>query len=615
MNALVGDGVVLALGRTILQSLWQVALVCGVTALALVALRRSTSNVRYLVACAGLAVALAAPLSTFVAVERVSGDLNPASTSTVRTADVATEIGGRVAPRGTVAAAQANDDQRASRFDAALPWLVAAWAFGVLLLSLRLLAGWWTVMRLPGACVVALQGEWRQLFERTASRLGIARAIRVFESATVTVPAVIGWMRPIVLLPVSALSGLTPQQVEGILAHELAHIRRHDYLVNLVQSAVETLLFYHPAVWWLSARIRRERENCCDDVAVAMLGDAIGYARALTAIEARRARTPRLAAAADGGPLMRRISRLRQSTGRTNAQPGWLVPIFVLLFITLALASTTAVRAAYAAKGGPPAVLPPPAALLPMPALLPPPAVSNQQDQQTPPPPPSPPSPPPPPAAVSGQQDASRQRAIEDARKEIERAAAALRQQLQQMDRKWQQDMARGVDEQLKAAQEAIQRALEQVQVQQPDINRADIERAMERARKAMRQHLGEMKADRGRRLLDQAEIERAIARAQEAMRRHLDQMTERLARERVRGEIDRRTQERIQRETERALRQLREALSRMQIPKDPPPLPDPPDPPEPPAAAPPAPPVPPPVTPPSATLIPRVPRLPGVEM
>ena len=106
----------------------------------------------------------------------------------------------------------------------------------------------------------------------------------------VDVPTVIGWLKPVVLLPASALAGLSPNQVEAILAHELAHIRRHDYLVNLLQTLVETLLFYHPAVWWLSRRIRAERENCCDDLAVSLCGDPVAYAAALAELEDLRGR-------------------------------------------------------------------------------------------------------------------------------------------------------------------------------------------------------------------------------------------------------------------------------------------------------------------------------------
>lgn len=113
-----------------------------------------------------------------------------------------------------------------------------------------------------------------------------------------------------ILLPVGALAGLPPQQLEAIIAHELAHIRRHDYLVNLLQAVIEALLFYHPAVWWVSRQIRQEREHCCDDLAVAVSGDLMTYARALLEMEQLRAAAPQLAVAAYGGLLMNRIQRL-----------------------------------------------------------------------------------------------------------------------------------------------------------------------------------------------------------------------------------------------------------------------------------------------------------------
>src|SRR5206468_7636590 len=131
-------------------------------------------------------------------------------------------------------------------------------------------------------------------------RLGVAGAVRVLASAMARVPSTVGWHRPVILLPVSALTALTPGQIEMIVAHELAHIRRRDYLVNLMQTAIEILLFYHPAVWWLSREIRQEREHCCDDVAVAICGDPLVYARALTEIEALRSSPPQLAMAAGG---------------------------------------------------------------------------------------------------------------------------------------------------------------------------------------------------------------------------------------------------------------------------------------------------------------------------
>jgi TonB family protein len=129
-------------------------------------------------------------------------------------------------------------------------------------------------------------------------------------SALVEAPTVIGWLRPVVLIPASCLTGLSTMQIEAILAHELAHIRRHDYLVSVLQSVIETLLFYHPAVWWVSKQIRRERECCCDELAVAVGGDRLAYARALSLLEERRSFYPEVALGANGGVLKMRIKRL-----------------------------------------------------------------------------------------------------------------------------------------------------------------------------------------------------------------------------------------------------------------------------------------------------------------
>jgi TonB family protein len=147
-------------------------------------------------------------------------------------------------------------------------------------------------------------------------RMGLTRPVHVLISALADGPSVVGWIRPVILLPSATLLGLTPQQLEAVLAHEIAHIRRYDYLVNILQIVAETLLFYHPAVWWASARIRHERELCCDDLAVRSCGDALCYARALTTLEKLRVLTPNLAMGSTGGSLIYRIQRLMGETTR-----------------------------------------------------------------------------------------------------------------------------------------------------------------------------------------------------------------------------------------------------------------------------------------------------------
>jgi beta-lactamase regulating signal transducer with metallopeptidase domain len=224
-----------------------------------------------------------------------------------------------------------------SPIDSFVPWMplvVLAWMCGVVVLSLRLASGWLWVQAMKRHRASAAADHWRQTVRKLARQLHIRRSIRLLESRAVGVPTVIGWLRPVVLLPVSTLAALSPQQVEAILAHELAHIRRHDYLVNLLQTLVETLLFYHPAVWWLSRRIRIERENCCDDLAVSLCGDPYAYAKALADLEAVRVTSGRLALAATGGSLLQRVRRLVAAPARVGRRPGWAAGFAALLLMT-----------------------------------------------------------------------------------------------------------------------------------------------------------------------------------------------------------------------------------------------------------------------------------------
>src|SRR5207245_2728912 len=167
-------------------------------------------------------------------------------------------------------------------------WLVEAWFLGVLLLSLRTAGGLMLIERMRRKEIKAVGAELYLRCLVLQRRMGLDRVIRYCECHRLDAPAVLGWFRPVVLLPVRALTGLTEEQIEAVIAHELAHIRRFDCFVNLFQIATETLLFYHPAVWWVSQRIRAEREHCCDDEAIAICGDAVNYARALTLMEEGR---------------------------------------------------------------------------------------------------------------------------------------------------------------------------------------------------------------------------------------------------------------------------------------------------------------------------------------
>ena len=191
----------------------------------------------------------------------------------------------------------------------ALPWLVEAWLLGVAFFSLRSAGGFLLLERERRKQSIVVGPRVLEICRRLQDQLGIDRAIAYCECKWLQAPAVIGWFRPVVFLPATALTGLSEEQLELVIAHELAHIQRFDPFVNVFQVCVETLLFYHPAVWWLNKRIRAEREHCCDDMAVALCGNAVEYARALTLMEEWRS-APVFAMAANRGPLTDRIVRV-----------------------------------------------------------------------------------------------------------------------------------------------------------------------------------------------------------------------------------------------------------------------------------------------------------------
>ena len=293
-------------GWTLLHFMWQGTLLGLAVAGILWLCRRRSANARYAVASGGLVALMAAPVVTAVVLWQAARAVEP-----FRRTDrpAARELANGSTGSQALIARDSLEAVR-GRLAAALPGVVAVWLAGVSLLLVRMGGGVWRVHRLHEAGLAAPASRWQEVAARLAERLGLLDAVRVVESRLVGTPTVVGWMRPIVLLPVAALANLTPAQVEAILAHELVHIHRHDYLVNLLQSLGETVLFYHPAVWWVSGRIRAEREDRCDDVALVICDDRVGYASALTALEEWRDREAAPVVAATDGPLDGRVRRI-----------------------------------------------------------------------------------------------------------------------------------------------------------------------------------------------------------------------------------------------------------------------------------------------------------------
>ena len=294
-----------AIGWALIHLVWQGFVVAAILGATLALMHRRSANARYLAASAALALLVVLAVATAWRAYEAPQPLTPSSA-------IAAIADAPAAAEESVAATLPSPSTVASLAAAArthLPQVVSLWLIGVALLSLRLAFGWMQTVRMARASATVAGERWQHALARLGGAMQLGRKVRLLESAAVDVPTVIGWLRPVVLVPASTLSGLSPEQIEMVLAHELAHIRRYDFLFNLLQAMVETLLFYHPAVWWISRRMRIEREHCCDDLAIAICGNPLQYARALTRLEELRG-SGQLAVAANGGSLLTRIKRL-----------------------------------------------------------------------------------------------------------------------------------------------------------------------------------------------------------------------------------------------------------------------------------------------------------------
>lgn len=333
--------VVESIGWLLFHSLWQFTLL-AMAALLLVRLVRGSAAIRYRVLAGTLILIVLAPAGTWLAISR--GESRAPATGSQRTRAVAAPVaqprepttdaphGQRGGEAGGVAAVSgplslpSERDRAVGLADAWLtegarpiaaatirPWLpviVVIWGCGVLLFSVRPVWSGMTVRRIRRVGTSPVAAAVQQALARVRRRLQLERRVEVLASSLVNAPVVVGCFHSVILLPASFISSLPVAQLESILAHELAHVRRYDYVANLAQALVETLFFYHPAVWWLSHRIRVEREHCCDDMVVAALGNPQEYGRALLAVAEYRGTLPALGLGVHGGSLLARVRRV-----------------------------------------------------------------------------------------------------------------------------------------------------------------------------------------------------------------------------------------------------------------------------------------------------------------
>jgi beta-lactamase regulating signal transducer with metallopeptidase domain len=300
-----------AVAWTLIHFCWQAAAIAAAYRLLTLILARRSAEVRYSAALASMLLML------FSAMGTLAWELRPDAASVMLTntaVNFAAPLTGdfpRIAAPGFTAF---QPEAQHVTFATILPWIDGLWVAGVLALSIRSFGGWWYLRRLRESAIIEAPAAIRASFDRIRSALGLHRAVALRISTAIDGPMTFGTLRAIVLLPLTAVTSLGPDELEVVLAHELAHVRRADFFWNILQTIAETLLFFHPAVWWINARIRHERELCCDDIALKICPNPVTYASALYRLEEHRSRHLRLAMALDGHAshhtLLMRIARI-----------------------------------------------------------------------------------------------------------------------------------------------------------------------------------------------------------------------------------------------------------------------------------------------------------------
>jgi bla regulator protein blaR1 len=324
------------LGWTLLHALWQGTLLCLLAALGFYLLRHHSARSRYIAGVSLLGTQLLASLATYVYYLPAAAAPSVASPSGAMAPVAAFTPYGVPATLPLLLRAQL-------WITAHLSELVVCWLIGVGLLLLRFAGGWLYLERLRYTSRPVTDRTWTTRFGVLVARLDVSQSVEFRETARIMTPMVVGVLRPVVLVPLGLMAGLSPAEAEAILAHELAHIRRYDYLVNLLQSLVEVVYFFHPGLWWLSDKIRAEREHCCDDLAMAVCGDRVSLAHALVRVaEFRQESSLVVAFAADKPLLLQRIRRVLGVSEKPRRHRFGYVPSAALLLSLLVGASVYA---------------------------------------------------------------------------------------------------------------------------------------------------------------------------------------------------------------------------------------------------------------------------------
>lgn len=319
------ENIAYALGWTVVHSLWQGVIIGGVVGLLFWVLRNKRPNLRYGVGLMGLLAMTLTSLYTFWSVFDVSVGGSQSEGNLVIIEEVA----------GAETAISTGIWTVENFVTTHISGIVLFWVIGVFFFALKLLGGYFYLNILRKQSSPIELPEVNMLLEAIRKKLNLSRKITVATSDFIQSPLVVGWMKPLVLFPVGLINQLSTKELESILAHELAHVYRLDYLSNILQSIVEVLFYYHPVIWWISSRVRQERESSCDDIAVRIGGDKVLYAKALLALQEYAKQPPLFALSFVGKKklLLHRIQRILNHPQNKNSVMEKLVIMFLVVVL------------------------------------------------------------------------------------------------------------------------------------------------------------------------------------------------------------------------------------------------------------------------------------------
>jgi len=347
LNKIISEYTIAAFGLTVMHSLWIGAIISGLTAILFAFIRKST-HARYIIATTGLVIIFISSLIIFVNIKDsthqwLRDDVMIPGVSKFQSINENYHQG-KLSGGFNISGSILGITRDAERlFINHSELIVLIWIIGVLILGAKFTGAYIYANRFRKRCTIDIPDIWTVRIEKIAEKINLKTKIRAVKSAFVRIPFVTGWLKPVVILPASVLSGIPVEQVEAIIAHELAHIKRNDYLVNIFQSFIEIIMFFNPSVWWISDIIRKERENCCDDIALAAGTKSLVYVKALASMQeiSLSPPAPAIAIKRNNNKLINRIKRITAMKNRKNLLKEKLIAILSIAFLVSALIALT----------------------------------------------------------------------------------------------------------------------------------------------------------------------------------------------------------------------------------------------------------------------------------